>query len=354
MKIQLLKHVLNRFNVDTQEVTFQPITTGYINDTFLVLMSQKPLYILQSINHKVFKNIEQLMQNIEMALDKLQSNDYSSIMLLKTHNGKSFYKHNNKYWRLMTFIEGSITYNTTSNPKIAFEAGLIIGRFHSLLQHETAQDFTESIPNFNNLPFRKKEFNNALIKTSETKKESAKNEIDFVIKILPKFDVFYKAQLPLRVCHNDTKLNNILFNKTNEALCLIDLDTIMKGYFHYDFGDAVRTIVNTANEDEKELSKITFNNPLFEAFINGLSTNKSFWSSIEIELLPLSVALMPFIHGLRALTDYLRGNIYYKVAYKNQNLDRCKSLFHFTKLALQHHDYMKEIIGVKLNKKKHN
>ena len=156
MEIQALKQIINSFKIDTQEVTFQIITTGYINDTFLVLKSQKPLYLLQCINHEVFKNVELLMLNIEMALYKLQSDDYSSIKLLKTVEGKSFYKYNDTYWRLMTFIEGSITYNTSSNPKIAFEAGRIIGRFHNLLQHETAQDFTESIPNFNNLPFRKK------------------------------------------------------------------------------------------------------------------------------------------------------------------------------------------------------
>ena len=349
METQHLKHILNCFKIDTQEVTFRLITTGYINDTFLVLKAQNPLYILQKINQKVFKNVESLMLNIEMALDKLQSNTYSSILLLKTIEGKSFYKHNKTYWRLMTFIEGSTTYNTTTNPKIAFEAGRIISEFHKLLQFELPDRFTDTIPNFNNLPFRITEFNDALMKASETRKESAKNEIDFVLKTLPEFDDFYKAELPLRVCHNDTKLNNILFSKTNKALCLIDLDTIMKGYFHYDFGDAVRTIVNTANEDEIELSKITFNKTLFEAFVDGLSKNAAFLTNKEIEMLPISVALMSFMHGLRALTDYLNGNIYYKVTYKNQNLDRCKSLFYFTKLALQHQDYIKEIIGVKLN-----
>ena len=124
----------------------------------------------------------------------------------------------------------------------------------------------------------------------------------------------------------------------------------MKGYFHYDFGDAIRTIVNTANEDEKELSKITFNEGLFKAFIDGLSSNASFLTNEEIELLPISASLMPFMHGLRALTDYLNGNIYYKVAYENQNLDRCISLFHFTKLALQHEAYMGSVINTKLKK----
>jgi len=347
MDIQHLKHILNHFKIDTQDVTFQTITTGYINDTYLVLKSEKAFYILQCINNNVFKQVESLMENIDLVLNKLQSDNYQTISLIKTNEEKSFYKQNDKYWRLMAFIEGSTTYNTTTNPKIAFESGRIIGEFHNLLQNESVEDFTNTIPNFNNLPFRKTEFKKAIENASETRKEIAKNEIDFAINTPPKFDDFYDAQLPLRICHNDTKLNNILFSKTNKALCLIDLDTIMKGYFHYDFGDAVRTIVNTANEDEKELSKITFNIALFEAFVDGLSKNTSFLTNKEIELLQIATALMPFMHGLRALTDYLNGNIYYKVGYENQNLDRCKSLFHFTKLALKHQDYMKEIIGIK-------
>lgn len=352
MDIQHLKHILNRFNIDIQEITFQHITTGYINNTFLVLKSLKPTYILQNINNSIFKNIESLMLNIELALDKLKSNNYISIMLIKTVEGKSFYKHNDNYWRLMTFIDGSTTYNTTTNPKIAFEAGRIIGEFHNLLQNESVETFSDTIPNFNNLPFRKTEFENAIEKASETRKEIAINEIDFAIETLPTFNTFYKAKLPLRICHNDTKLNNILFSKTNEALCLIDLDTIMKGHFHYDFGDAVRTIVNSADEDEKELSKITFNTPLFEAFVDGLSKNAVFLTNKEIELLPIATVLMPFMHGLRALSDYLNGNIYYKVTYESQNFDRSISLFHFTKLVLQHQDYIKNVIGFKL--KKHN
>jgi len=352
MDIRHLKHILNHFKIDTQDVTFQTITTGYINDTFLVFEAEKPLYMLQHINSNVFKHVESLMQNIELALAKLQSHVYKNITLIKTGEGKSYYKHNNDYWRLMTFIEGSTTFNTTTNPKVAFEAGRIIGEFHNLLQIESVEDFTDTIPNFNNLPFRITEFEKAIENASETRKEIAKNGIDFVIKTLPRFDTFYKTELPLRICHNDTKLNNILFSKTNEALCLIDLDTIMKGYFHYDFGDAVRTIVNTANEDEKELTKITFNTTLFEAFVDGLSKNATFLTNKEIELLPIATALMPFMHGLRALTDYLNGNIYYKVTYESQNFDRSISLFHFTKLVLQHQDYIKNVIGFKL--KKHN
>lgn len=349
MNRELLAYILSHFKIETQEVTFKPITNGYINDTFLVLKSQKPLYILQRINHDVFKNVELLMLNIEMALDKLQSSDYSTITLLKTDNGQSFYKHNKSYWRLMTFIDNSITHNTTTNPKIAYEAGRIIGQFHSLLEDESPETFIDTIPNFNNLPFRITEFENALKTSSEKLKITAKANIKFANNHFIIFKAFYEANLPIRVCHNDTKLNNILYSKTNDALCLIDLDTIMKGYFHYDFGDAVRTIVSETNEDEKDLAKIKFNTTLFENFIEGINSNDPFLSKQEIEYLPTACVLMPFMHGLRALTDYLNGNIYYKAEYENQNLDRCESLFQFTRLALKNQDAIISIIQEKLN-----
>jgi len=350
MDTSYLNQILNRFNINEDLIDFKPITAGYINDTLLVLKSEIPVYILQRVNHNVFKNVSQLLQNIDRALLKLQASDYRTIKLLKADNGESYCKHEDSYWRLMTFINDSTTHNTTTKPKIAYEAGRIIGRFHNLLQFESPETFVETILNFNNLPFRTTEFNEALIRTSEDRRQIAKNEIEFATRSLSKFTPFYNSGLPLRVCHNDTKLNNILFNASNEAMCLIDLDTIMAGYFHYDFGDAVRTIVNTANEDEQDLSKITFSKPLFEAFIEGLDSNASFLSNEEIKLLPIAAALMPFMHGLRALTDFLNGNIYYKVAYENQNLDRCISLFHFTKLAFQNEEYMSEFIGSKLKK----
>ena len=348
MDTDVLKQIINSFKIDTYEVTFRPVNQGFLNDTFLVLRSENPHYILQRINHKVFNNVALLMLNVEMALDKLQSDDYNAITLLKTNEGRSFLKQKGNYWRLMTFIDGSTTYNTTTDPKIAFEAGRIIGRFHVLLQDESVNDFGETIPNFNNLNFRLTEFFESLDQSPELKMKTAENEIHFVKENRHRFDAFYNAKLPLRVCHNDTKLNNILFNKNDEALCLIDLDTIMKGYFHYDYGDAIRTIVNTGNEDEIDLSKVEFNTTLFEAFINGLSHNADFLSREEKDYLPIATALVPFIHGLRALTDYLNGNIYYKVNYANQNLNRSISIFHFTKLALSHQNYIKDTINSRL------
>ncbi|MDP3352893.1 MAG: aminoglycoside phosphotransferase family protein [Flavobacteriaceae bacterium] len=208
---------------------------------------------------------------------------------------------------------------------------------------------TDTLPKFHNVNYRYKQFKCAFKNANPENLEDAKLAIHFVEKNILLFKHLNLNKLPVRVCHNDTKLNNILFSKTNKALCLIDLDTIMKGTFLYDFGDAVRTIVNSAAEDEKDLTIINFNIDLFEAFVDGLAVNEDFLIQNEKELLPISVVLMPFLHGIRALTDYLENNKYYKVTYKSQNLDRCFSLFTFTQLAINNQELMKQIIFKKLN-----
>jgi len=348
MNIKLLNGIVSQFNVDITNSMFKPITQGYINDTFLVEINQEPKYILQRINNSVFKNVYGLHKNMEIALKKLTATDYTKLSLLKNKAKQTYFVNDNGFWRLMSYVPKSIAYNFTSDTNIAFEAGRIIGRFHHLLKDETINNYEVTLPKLNYLPFRITEFQEALKKSSAVLKSNASLEIKFAKRHLNDFESFYNANLPERICHNDTKLNNFIFNDNDEGLCLIDLDTIMKGYFHYDFGDAVRTIVSETNEDEKELSKIKFNQQLFEAFIDGISSNGSFLSKLEIEYLPISCTLMPFMHGLRALTDYLNGNIYYKVSYPEQNLDRCKSLFQFARLALDNQTNIKTIIDNKI------
>ncbi len=348
-----LNSILGHFAVSQRECDFKPLTDGFINDTFLVFSNAVPQYVLQRVNHNVFKNIDGLMGNINNALEELNDPTYSKITLIKTITGKTYFRDNHGYWRLMTFIDRSTAYNTTTEAPIAFEAGRIIGKFHLLLENTYLDDYVDTIPRFHDLNLRKKQFEEALTTADSKKIEISKEAILFAKKILVKLEDLNAIKLPVRVCHNDTKLNNILFSKnTNTALCLIDLDTLMKGYFYYDFGDAVRTIVNTAPEDEQDHTKIIFDKALFEAFVNGLAVNGPFLNQKEIETLPLGAIFMPFIHGLRALTDYLNNNTYYKVSYENQNLDRCLSLFDFTQKALNEQEYMKSVVSTKLMVKK--
>ncbi|HET8736239.1 MAG TPA: aminoglycoside phosphotransferase family protein [Pricia sp.] len=343
-----LNRILRYFSVSEREYTFSTLTHGFINDTFLVFDDGSPRYILQRINHNVFQNISGVMNNIERALRYLDAPDYGNINLVRTKAGHGYLElddDTSDYWRMMTYIDDSTAHNTTTDAKIAFEAGRIIGKFHLLLEDADIENYVDTIPRFHELALRKEQFEEAIKVAGPEKKGTAAPAIDFageILRVLGKMDF---TQLPVRICHNDTKLNNILFSKdTHKALCLIDLDTLMKGYFLYDFGDAVRTIVNTAPEDEQDHSKITFEKDLFEAFVEGLATNPSIFSQKEIETLPWGAVLMPFLHGLRALTDYLNDNIYYKVAYENQNLDRCLSLFDFTRKALMEVEYMEEVV----------
>ena len=193
----------------------------------------------------------------------------------------------------------------------------LLGNFICFYKNTKTDNYIDTIPRFHDLNLREEQFFAALSTASIEKKEIAKESIVFAKEVLLTLTELSKKMLPVRVCHNDTKLNNILFSKKeNKALCLIDLDTLMKGHFYYDFGDAIRTIVNTAPEDEQDHTKITFENTLFEAFINGLASVHPFLNKEEIIDLHLGAIFMPFIHGLRALTDYLNNNIYYKVAYE--------------------------------------
>jgi len=348
-----LNAILDHFSVAEMEYTFNPLTDGYINDTFLVFEDGKPLYILQRVNHNVFKNISGIMNNIKHALMYLEAPDYSKITLVETKAGKEYLElqdEGSDFWRIMTYIDESTAHNTTTDPKIAFEAGRIIGQFHLLLENDDTENYVDIIPRFHDLDLRKDQFKEAFKTAAIEKKQIAESAIDFAHEILSVLEKINPSELSVRICHNDTKLNNILFSKeTGNALCLIDLDTLMTGRFMFDFGDAVRTIVNTAPEDEKDHTKITFEKKLFEAFVDGLAKNKSMFSQKEIETMPWGAVLMPFLHGIRALTDYLNGNIYYKVAYENQNLDRCLSLFDFTGKALDEMGYMEEVVREKLS-----
>lgn len=348
--MEKLNNILNKFQIPDLPYQFETISNGFINDTYLVSNERDPTYILQRINTKVFTNINSLIHNLDLVLPLLKHANYQSITLAKTDSGESFFSDGSgNIWRLMTFIKDSVVFNTTTNPKIAFEAGRIIGLFHKILANFNVELLEDTLPKFHNIAFRYDQFTEILQKAEKERIEVAQKAIIFVeenISMLKNIDV---DELPIKVCHNDTKLNNILFSKNNESLCLIDLDTIMKGTFLYDFGDAIRTISNTAVEDEKDLSIINFTTELFDAFIEGLAVNGSFLTEEEKKFLPLSVVLMPFLHGIRALTDYLDNNRYYKVTYETQNLDRSFSLFTFAQLAIDNQDVMKKIILKKLN-----
>uniref|UniRef100_UPI003568FA33 phosphotransferase enzyme family protein n=1 Tax=Zeaxanthinibacter enoshimensis TaxID=392009 RepID=UPI003568FA33 len=244
---------------------------------------------------------------------------------------------------------GSVAFDLPPNLKVAENAGWLLGKFHSLLQHTDPSHFHVVIPDFHDLQYRFMQFEKALEKVDPERLQKAKSALGFVTHTAAILQQLVSEDLPLRLCHNDTKLNNMLFSaKDHDPLCLIDLDTLMPGYLHYDMGDALRTVVSTAPEDESQLENIGFSEPHFTAFIEGLSLHQDFMTEEEKNEIPNAVAYMPFLHGLRALTDYLEGDIYYKVNSPEQNLERSHSLFRFTELALSKRKFMETIIRQKL------
>lgn len=348
--MEKLSEILKNFQVPDHDYNFKTISNGLINDTYLVSDSGEPKYILQRINTKVFTQFHDLIHNIELILPLLDASDYKKVELIKTQKEDPYLKTDSSdVWRVMTYVKGSTVYNTTTDPTIAKEAGRIIGLFHKLLKDLDASQVKETLVRFHDLNFRYDQFKEARKNAEPEKLEQAKKAIDFVDKNIDLLLNITFDELPVRVCHNDTKLNNILFSSDKRSLCLIDLDTLMPGTFLYDFGDAVRTIANTAPEDEIDLSRINFRTELFEAFMEGLSLNKEIFTEAEKEQMSLGAPLMPFLHGIRALTDFLENNRYYKVSYEMQNLDRCMSLFTFSQLAIDRQEDMKRIIADKLS-----
>lgn len=345
-----LKDILIQFGISPQDSHFERTDQGLINTTYFVRFGKQRKYVLQRINEYVFPNSDALFHNLEQALPHLSSPNYEQVQYHRTPQGTLFCRSkNNELWRLMSYLPESISFHHTSDKVLAFEAGRILGLFHRQLKTLNPGDLKTILDKFHNLEWRVEQYQGAAEKANAKDLERTADLQKTVEEIAEELSKLQAMNIPLRVCHNDTKLNNILFSGEKKALCLIDLDTLMPGLLLYDFGDAVRTLANPAPEEETDLSKIDFSLEMFTAFAEGMAINRSVFSSEEIESLSLGPIYMPFLHGLRAYTDFLMGNVYYKVAYPDQNLDRARSLFHFAKLARQHEPQMQQILKEKMS-----
>lgn len=342
------------------EGTFQKaeaITSGHINNTYLILTQDpaSPDYILQRINSMVFKNIPDLIQNKVLVTDFLRTKasdleKENIVRLIPTKSGENYYIDSNKdAWNLMVFIPDSGVYLMAKSTKIAEEAGRLFGQFFYLLNDFEADKLCETILQFHDMDYRLAQFENSIQQADDERLALAKDSIDYVNK--NKEDALLLQELknmgsfPLRATHNDTKLSNALFNTKGKGLAVIDLDTLMPGLVHYDFGDSVRTICSSAEEDETNLKEIYFLTENFEAFTIGfLDSCKSILTQTEFNYLYLAPQYMTFIMGLRFLTDYLNNDIYYKINYPEHNLMRAKNQFTLLKSMKSHENQMREII----------
>ena len=342
MGVEKLKFIFEQFEHTGEFESFKELASGHINDTYLIKTKEKPYYVLQRINHGVFHDVPGLIENkvaisqhIREKLQHLSPKKQKRRILkfFKTNTGASYYRGDEgNYWNLMQFIDKSVTHITVPNEEVAYEGGRLLGQFLTLTNDFDASKLTEVIPKFHDMSFRYWQFEQALGLASTERLEKAQPYIDIVHNSKEEMHIIQKlkesGEIKLRVTHNDTKISNVLFNKKEKGLCLIDLDTVMPGIVHYDFGDAIRTSCNTAAEDETNLDLVEFNVDYYNAYTKGFlkKMGKSL-TPVELKYLPLSAKTMIFIMGLRFLTDYLNGDIYYKTKYAEHNLDRAKNQF---------------------------
>lgn len=359
-----INEVVKHFSFKGDYVSHKIFGSGHINTTYLVEYRKNDgsiqKYILQKINKTIFKNMDALMQNIFSVTSFLRSkikecggdSDRETLHFIRTVDDKQYYSSpDGNYYRAYIFVSDSVSHDAAADAEMFGKSGIAFGRFQKLLSDFPADTLSETIPNFHNTFWRyENEFLPALKLNSSNRADSVLDLIEFVnarrddMPVL--IDLMNKGDIPLRVTHNDTKLNNVMFDAdTQDAICVIDLDTVMPGLAHYDFGDSIRFGANTAEEDEKELNKVSLDLDYFEAYAKGfLSQAGDSLNKCEIEHLAFSAKMMTFECGMRFLTDYLNGDVYFKTAYPEHNLVRAKNQFKLVSDMENKMDKMNSII----------
>ena len=348
-----LNNVLNKFNIESQ---IENYGNGHINDTYLTNPEQ---YILQRINTDIFKNPEELMQNIENVTDflakKIAENGGNpkreTLTVVKTSDGKNYYAvDDNNVFRVYRYIVDTVSIDEDKSPQVLYNTGSGFGKFQKMLSDFPADTLFETIVNFHNTPLRVEALKEAIKNDIAGRASSVQKEIEFALSRADEMgavvDGIAEGTVPLRVTHNDTKINNILFDKdTLEAVCVIDLDTVMPGSALYDFGDALRYGASTAAEDETDLEKVNFSIENFESFSRGfLEQTGDSLTEREIELLAFSAKLMTYECGIRFLTDHLNGDTYFKIHRENHNLDRARNQFRLIEDMESKMDQLNDIV----------
>ncbi len=347
------KKAAELFKLEGEVMSAEPYGEGHINRTFLVITSEKR-YIMQQMNTNIFPDSDGLMRNICGVTEHLRARGIETLEVIPTKEGKPYYK-GEQCFRMYAFIENTVTYQTVKDEKVFRNSGKAFGEFQNYLAEFDASVLTEAIARFHDTPNRFNNFLAALEKDEFGRSKECKEEIDFVLKNKDTYSVVMDGlkdgSIPLRVTHNDTKLNNILMDAdTNEARAVIDLDTIMPGSMLYDFGDSIRFGASTAAEDEKDLDKVHFSLELFKAYAEGYcGAVKSSITKREAELLPYGAYLMTIECGMRFLTDYLSGDTYFATKYPGHNLVRCRTQLKLAKEMQESFPEMDKIIAGILN-----
>lgn len=339
-----LAALASMFDIEGNVIDVSPFGSGHINDTYRVLTDGPGAkrYLLQRVNHHVFKNVVAVMQNIQLVTQHLRMRyesertpahalESSVLTLIPTKAAETYQQdglHN--FWRMFILLDNTRSYDIVETPQQAREGGRAFGQFQRLLVDLDVGLIHEVLPDFHHIGKRLDKLHGAIARDARNRVHRVRDELTFIEarekRMHGILDLAAQGRLPIRITHNDTKFNNVLLDADDKAQCVIDLDTVMPGYVAYDFGDAIRTIINSAAEDEADLSKITLNIPLFEAYTAGyFEEAHSFLMPQEVESLIDGVLLLPYMQAVRFLTDFLEGDHYYKIHHADHNLQRAKA-----------------------------
>jgi len=330
------EEILHHFDLQGQAVSCQRYGHGHINETYLVVTEAGKRFILQKINNTIFKDTEALMNNIEAVTSYLrqQTDDPRRVMqLVHTKDGALYLRHSDDtLWRVLIYVEDTICLQKPETPEDFYESAVAFGNFQQQLQNFPAHTLAETIPNFHNTRDRYRIFHEVLERDPLGRAKEVRREIDFALAHEAEgstlVDLLEAGKLPLRVTHNDTKLNNVMLDATTrKALCVIDLDTVMPGLSLYDYGDSIRFGAAVGDEDEKNLDSVYMSLELFETYTRGFLSACPGMTELEQQMLPMGAKLMTLECGVRFLTDYIDGDHYFANRRPGQNLDRARTQF---------------------------
>lgn len=349
-----MHEIIDQFPFSGKTVLCEQYGSGHINDTYRVVTDTGTQYILQRINTYVFPNVKGLMDNIAAVTTYLSARvatPREAMTLVATKSGEHYYTDlQGGCWRAYDFVENSICLQKAEVPADFYECGLAFGRFQGIMAEFPAETLYETIVNFHNTPDRYEKLKRAIAADCMGRAGQVLEEIEYALSLETEAGRLHqmrlRGELPTRVTHNDTKINNILMDRYSmKALCVIDLDTVMPGLAAYDFGDSIRFGAATAAEDELDLSLMHLDIALFEAYTRGYLQACTSLTQKEIESLPIGAFTMTLECGVRFLTDYLEGDVYFKIKREQHNLDRCRTQFALAADILRHMSTLRQIVS---------
>lgn len=354
-----MKDILEHFAIPNEIGNINPLKIGIINDSYIVSAKNpsEKSYFLQKINHAIFTNVEGLQRNIQIVTDHIRQKlreagetdiERKTLQLVPAKDGKLFYKAaDGSYWRVYVLIQNASSQEAVT-AESAYTAGQAFGRFQCMLSDIPHDQLIETIPNFHNMEFRMQQFRDAVRQNAAGRVEANAYFIDEIEKrayeMCAPERLFREGKLPKRINHCDTKVNNMMFDKDGKVLCIVDLDTTMPGFVLSDFGDFMRTAANTGKEDDENLDNVGVNLEIFEAYTRGYLQTATFLTPIETENLAFGAKLLSYMQMVRFFTDYLNGDTYYKIQYKEHNLQRTKAQFKLLQSQEANFDKMQKIV----------